>query len=257
MSRQLSHLVDNRWWPLASSARLFSVILVFLIWFKLCFNFFLGALSFGGVRLILILWLRDIIRERTFQGAHTLLVQGGLKWGLTWFLFREAWFFFSVFWGFFHFRLVPLTRNSSNWPNSGLRTIPPFQIPLLNTAVLLIRGVTVTLSHNEFLAGMKSGWLIVSVMLGGYFLALQGFEYYTALYSLASGTYGRVFFFGTGFHGRHVLLGVLMLRVRAKRFMSDQVRPQHHFGAEFGIWYWHFVDVVWLFLFFWVYAWGR
>jgi len=203
------------------------------------------------------IWFRDITRERAYQGHHTWLVQGGLKWGLVWFLFREVWFFFSIFWTFFHFSLAPISGGWINWPNVGLDVIPPFQVPLLNTVILLIRGLTATLAHQELLRGLNTPWVFIRVLLGSYFLILQGIEYSAASYSISTGAYGRVFFFGTGFHGLHVCLGGIILIVRALRLNEILIRSNHHFGVEFRLWYWHFVDVVWLFLFFWVYAWGR
>lgn len=201
-------------------------------------------------------WFRDITREGRFQGQHTSLVVSGLKWGLVWFLFREVWFFFRVFWRFFHIRAAPLTSGVIAWPYDGLDTIPPFQVPLLNTLILLIRGVTATLAHQTLLWGNASKWLFYSVALGGYFLVLQGVEYSAATYSISSGAYGRIFFFGTGFHGFHVCLGAFMLIISFFRQTKKVLSAFHHFGVEFSLWYWHFVDVVWLFLFFWVYTWG-
>jgi len=125
-----------------------------------------------------------------------------------------------------------------------LAVIPPFQVPLLNTLVLLIRGVTATLAHQALLWGKASLWLFFSVLLGSYFLVLQGVEYSTAAYSISSGAYGRVFFFGTGFHGLHVCLGGLILIVSFFRETKIVLSSFHHFGVEFSLWYWHFVDVV-------------
>jgi len=165
-------------------------------------------------------------------------------------------FFFSIFWRFFHFRLAPMTGALFSWPNTGLSIIPPFHVPLLNTVILLIRGVTATLAHHELLGSKKTIWLGIRIVLGIYFLILQAIEYSVANYSISSGAYGRIFFFGTGFHGLHVCLGVIILLVRGVRLELRKITSQHHFGLEFSLWYWHFVDVVWLFLFFWVYAWG-
>jgi len=203
-----------------------------------------------------LLWFRDITRERAYQGQHTRLVQRGLKWGLIWFLFREVWFFFRIFWRFFHVSLSPLTRGFLVWPSCGLEPIPAFQVPLLNTIILLIRGVTATLAHQEILKGVQRWWILVSGILGFYFLRLQGIEYYYSSFSISSGVFGRVFFFGTGFHGLHVCLGIIILLTRFARVFVNTIRSQHHFRLEFSLWYWHFVDVVWLFLFFWVYTWG-
>jgi len=206
--------------------------------------------------LLFAIWFRDITRERAYQGQHRILVQRGLKWGLIWFLFREVWFFFRVFWRFFHIRVAPLTRGNWAWPYIGLEIIPPFQVPLLNTLILLIRGLTATLAHQELLRGVKTNWILLRIILGIYFLSLQGIEYYAAAFSISSGAFGRIFFFGTGFHGLHVCLGAIILIVRAIRIRRRLIRSQHHFGVEFSLWYWHFVDVVWLFLFFCVYTWG-
>lgn len=253
---QLSHLVNNRWWPISIGAGRFIIIRGVLFWFKFKFSFWVFFLTLIGALVLFTVWLRDISRERAFQGHHTLLVQAGLKWGLVWFLFREVWFFFRVFWTFFHLRLAPVSRGSENWPNFGIAVIPPFQVPLLNTVILLIRGLTATLGHQELLIGVKTNWILGRVILGVYFLILQGVEYSASSFCISRGAYGRVFFFGTGFHGIHVCLGTIMLFTSIIRIEFSLITSQHHFGLEFSLWYWHFVDVVWLFLFFWVYAWG-
>lgn len=206
---------------------------------------------------LIMLWFRDISREGLVLGRHTLLVQSGLKWGLVWFLFREVWFFFRIFWAFFHRRLVPTTRRRWEWPYEGILIIPPFQVPVLNTVILLIRGVTATLAHQRMLGRIKFIWLPATVLLGRYFLSLQAIEYLGAQFRIFRRVYGSVFFFGTGFHGLHVCLGTIILLVSLLRVSGNIVTAFHHFGVEFTLWYWHFVDVVWLFLFFWVYAWGR
>jgi len=231
-------------------------MLTVLIIFKFGFQQWMSLMGLFTILFFFILWFRDISRERRLQGYHSLLVQGSLKWGLIWFLFSEVWFFFRIFWRFFHISIAPISRAFWRWPNFGLEIIPPFQVPLLNTVILLIRGVTATLAHHDTLGGFVSWWLPFRVILGIYFLSLQGIEYYGSYYRIFTGSYGSLFFFGTGFHGLHVCLGAIMLSVRSIRLFSYTVRPQHHFGLEFSLWYWHFVDVVWLFLFFWVYTWG-
>lgn len=238
------------------SAGRFILIISVLSWFKFGPNSLLLVVALVSAIVLFGLWFRDIEREAGYQGHHTLVVQGALKWGLVWFLFREVWFFFRVFWTFFHVRISPLTSGISIWPGEGLTIIPPFQVPLLNTVILLVRGVTATLAHHQLLANKDSLWVEMRVVLGIYFLILQGLEYRTSYYSIARGAYGRIFFFGTGFHGMHVCLGAIILSVRALRLKRGLLTSQHHFGLEFSLWYWHFVDVVWLFLFFWVYTWG-
>lgn len=248
---QLSHILNNSWLPLGIRVRRFIAFSILLFWFKY------GLRGYAFIFLIVpfgfFLWFRDVSREGSYQGHHTSLVVSGLKWGLVWFLFSEVWFFFSIFWSFFHMRVSPLTRIIC-WPLLGVEAIPPFQVPLLNTLILLMRGITATLAHHEILKGTYRLWLIGRVFLGVYFLILQGWEYYYSMFSLASRVFGRVFFMGTGFHGLHVFLGVSILLV--SRFRLVSLSSDHHFGLEFSLWYWHFVDVVWLFLFFWVYLWG-
>jgi cytochrome c oxidase subunit 3 len=257
MAWQLSHVVDNSWLPLSIRIVAFLGIVNVLIWFKFRFRIKITRGFLLLVIFVFFLWIRDVGRERIYQGHHTFLVQRGLKWRLIWFLFREVWFFFSIFWTFFHVRVAPLRRGIWIWPNFGLISIPAFQVPLLNTVILLIRGVTATLAHQEILEGKKRAWVFIRRLLGLYFLRLQAIEYYYSFFSISSGIYGSVFFFGTGFHGLHVCLGIIMLLVRRRRVLLKSVSRFHHFGLEFSLWYWHFVDVVWLFLFFWVYAWGR
>jgi len=254
---QLSHLVDSRWLPLGLRVASFIRMLNVLFLFKFGASLGLSIVTIVVTITLFLIWFRDISRESSFQGQHTTLVQAALKWGLIWFLFREVWFFFSVFWRFFHVRVAPLSRGFWGWPAIGLRVIPPFQVPLLNTIILLMRGLTATLAHHEVLRGLVTNWILVRVLLGLYFLSLQGVEYSASSFSMASGTYGRVFFFGTGFHGIHVCLGAIILAVSHLRIKVLTITRQHHFGLEFRLWYWHFVDVVWLFLFFWIYTWGR
>jgi len=252
MAYQISHILDNSWLPLGMRVGRFLVFGALLLWFKFGFGRYMVIsllVPYG-----FFIWFRDVAREGGYQGQHTSLVVRGLKWGLVWFLFREVWFFFRIFWTFFHMRVSPLTRGRLGWPLLGIESIPPFQVPLLNTLILLISGVTATLAHHEILKRKKRFWLIGSALLGFYFLALQGWEYYFSMFTLSSRVFGSVFFMGTGFHGLHVCLGVTILLVRSLR--QENLSSEHHFGLEFSLWYWHFVDVVWLFLFFWVYLWG-
>lgn len=253
---QLSHVVDNRWLPIRIRIIRFLFIANTVLWFKYQFSIYFTLMCILFTSFIFFRWFRDINRERAFQGNHTSLVQRGLKWGLIWFLFREVWFFFRIFWTFFHSSLSPLSILITAWPSLGLEPISAFQVPLLNTIILLIRGVTATLAHQEILKREQTIWLFIRGFLGLYFLSLQGMEYYYSSFRISSRVFGRVFFFGTGFHGLHVCLGIIILFSRAVRIKKNRITRQHHFRLEFSLWYWHFVDVVWLFLFIWVYAWG-
>nr|YP_009346456.1 cytochrome c oxidase subunit III [Xiphinema pachtaicum]AOT84267.1 cytochrome c oxidase subunit III [Xiphinema pachtaicum] len=242
----LSHLLENSWWPLlisVSSGLMMISILEMFTWgisLNLFFFLFIWLCVFYT-------WLRDMNRESDLLGTHTRLVISGLKWGLVWFLFSEVWFFFGIFWSFFHSSFSPLSGGMWSWPYIGIDTIPPFQVPLLNTLILLFSGATATLSHQEILSSKPSVWLLISSFLGFYFLMLQVFEYSVASFSFSSGVYGSLFFMGTGFHGFHVCLGMLMLMISSLRMLQNKITANHHFGLEFSLWYWHFVDVVWLF----------
>lgn len=250
-------MCNNRWLPISIGAARFLLIANTVLAFKWGFNLLTLFRCLRIALIILRIWLRDLRRERVYQGNHSSVVQRGLKWGLLWFLFSEIWFFFRIFWRFFHLRISPLTRGVIMWPLVGLDPVPAFQVPLLNTVLLLMRGVTATLAHQEVLKGERSIWIFVRRGLGFYFLSLQGIEYYYSSFNIRSGRFGRIFFMGTGFHGLHVCLGMAILLITAIRSISRLITSQHHFRLEFTLWYWHFVDVVWLFLFFFVYAWGR
>lgn len=220
-------------------------------------NTIITVFSFSLLLFTVYLWMRDLVRERTYCGKHPAWEQGNIKWGIVWFIFREVWFFFRIFWTFFHYRLSVTEEKVYSFPFFNIETIAPFQVPLLNTIILLMRGITATVAHYDLLRNKQTIWIYVSALLGIYFLGLQGTEYSLATFRIRRGVYGRVFFFGTGFHGFHVCLGVLILIVRALRLSYLHYNRIHHVGLEFRLWYWHFVDVVWLFLYVWVYMWRR
>lgn len=175
------------------------------------------------------------------------------------FIVREVLFFFSFFWAFFHSSLSPTPELGLVWPPSGITTIDAFSVPLLNTAILLLRGVSVTWAHHRIEAAQKSASqlrLLLTCMLGAYFIFLQGLEYHEASFSFADSVYGSTFFIATGFHGVHVIVGTIFLTVILFRLVKYHLRPTHHVGFLAAAWYWHFVDVVWLFLFITIYWWG-
>lgn len=219
----------------------------------------LVRLSLVLIILVVVVWWRDVIRERTFQGFHLEVVIKGLVVGILLFIVSELFFFVSFFWTFFHSRLVPTIELGALWPPFGIETFNPFQVPLLNTVILLSSGVRVTWAHQSLLSGDKEGAfksLGVTWGLGLYFLLLQGFEYFTAGFGIRDSVFGSVFFVATGFHGLHVIIGSLFLFVIWMRVFIGHLSRKHHFGFEAAAWYWHFVDVVWLFLFSVVYWWG-
>lgn len=227
-------------------------IFTFLSYDLFLFSFFIVVLvSFG--------WWRDVIRERTYQGFHSREVLRGLILGMILFIVREVFFFLSFFWAFFHSRLNPTIELGVVWPPRGIYPLNPFQVPLLNTVILLASGVSVTWAHQCILGENWKGArysLILTWIFGVYFLSLQGFEYYMAEFRIRDSVFGSVFFIATGFHGFHVIVGSLFLFVIWIRLFKQHFRRSHHFGFECAAWYWHFVDVVWLFLFSVVYWWG-
>nr|AXI98538.1 cytochrome c oxidase subunit 3 [Metacrangonyx dhofarensis] len=252
------HLVEKSPWPIVSSFSIFFLLTGLVKWFHL-FSFNMVVLGLLMVGFCSYQWWRDICREGTFQGLHTKKVVTGLRYGMVLFIISEIFFFFSFFWAFFHSSLNTTMEIGLVWPPTGIEPFNPFKIPLLNTIILLVSGVSVTWAHNAVLEGYHTQAvqsMFVTVLLGLYFTVLQIFEYYEASFCISDSVYGTVFFVATGFHGLHVIVGSLFLGVNLVRLMSGQFSMGHHFGMEAAIWYWHFVDVVWLFLFVFIYWWG-
>lgn len=258
MIRQPFHLVEFSPWPFTAAFGALGITRGLAIWFN----------NHGPLVLILgltltvytsILWWRDIIREGTFQGHHTSVVSRGLRWGIILFILSEVLFFVSFFWAFFHRSLAPTPELGCRWPPTGISPINPFAIPLLNTAVLLASGVTVTWAHHGLIEGSRKNslqGLFLTVRLGAYFTYLQAFEYIETPFSIADSIYGTTFFVATGFHGLHVIIGTAFLLVCLIRTWLHHFSSGHHFGFEAAAWYWHFVDVVWIFLYLCIYWWG-
>lgn len=252
------HIVNISPWPLLvglGALRIVIGIIKIFMFFEKDLLFFRILLLF----FVAFFWWRDVIRERTFQGYHSRVVMDGLIIGMILFIVSEFFFFFSFFWAFFHSRLRPTVELGSIWPPCGIFPFNPFQVPLLNTVILLSSGITVTWVHQSILNGnLKEGInsLIMTWLLGVYFLFLQGFEYYNASFSINDSVYGSSFFMATGFHGFHVMVGTIFLFIVWIRLLKVHFSRNHHFGFEAAAWYWHFVDVVWLFLFSVVYWWG-
>jgi len=216
-----------------------------------------------GILLLIIVifqWWRDINREGAIQGLHTSIVELGLRWGIILFIVSEIFFFLRFFWAFFHRSLSPNIEVGSLWPPYGIKVFNPFQVPLLNTIILISSGIRVTWSHHALIIGnfrQTKIRLIITVILGIYFTILQGLEYFEARFTFADRIYGSTFFIATGFHGLHVIIGTLFLLVILIRHINYEFSQTHHFGFEAAAWYWHFVDVVWLFLYIIIYWWGR
>lgn len=253
------HLVDVSPWPILGALRAILTIIGIIKWFHL-FNSNLLFLRFIVILLVIFQWWRDITRERTFQGLHTSTVVNGLRWGIILFITSEVLFFVSFFWGFFHNSLVPNIDIGINWPPKIIFPFNPIQIPLLNTLILLTSGLTVTWAHHSLIENnYKQTYqgLFLTIILGIYFSILQGYEYYEAPFTIRDRIYGSSFFIATGFHGIHVIIGTTFLTICLIRHLNRHYSIIHHFGFEAAAWYWHFVDVVWLFLYISIYWWGR
>lgn len=252
------HIVYLRPWPLLIGAGTLNLFRRVIFWIS---NKNISPLLFNLVLTILIRyqWWRDISRERRLQGFHRNYVILILRWGIILFITSEVLFFLSFFWSFFHGSLAPNFEMGNTWPPLGIIAINPFQVPLLNTAILLRRGIAVTWRHHAliFIKNNQTKFrLIITVLLGFYFSALQAWEYWDSSFSLTDSSYGTVFFVATGFHGLHVLIGSLFLLFSYFRIKINILSKIHHVGFERAIWYWHFVDVVWLFLYCFVYWWA-
>lgn len=253
------HLVDYRPWPILGSINAIIIFTGLIKWFH--FNNSLLLLTRIIIIFIIIFqWWRDIVRERTFQGNHTIKVTLGIRWGIILFIISEVFFFISFFWGFFHRSLSPRIELGLNWPPQGIILFNPLEIPLLNTLILLTSGLTITWAHHRLIENNFNKTiqrLILTVILGIYFSILQGYEYYEAPFTISDSVYGSSFFIATGFHGLHVIIGTTFLAVCLFRLSNIHYSKIHHFGFEAAAWYWHFVDVVWLFLYISIYWWGR
>lgn len=253
------HLVDQRPWPLLGALRAILTITGIIKWFHY-YNNNLFLLRTIIIFIIIFQWWRDITRESTYQGLHTFKVTIGIRWGIILFITSEVFFFISFFWGFFHRRLSPTIELGIIWPPKGIIPFNPIQIPLLNTLILLSSGLTVTWAHHALIENNYNQafqGLILTIILGIYFTLLQAFEYIEAPFNISDTVYGSTFFIATGFHGLHVIIGTSFLTVCLTRHWFNHFSCIHHFGFEAAAWYWHFVDVVWLFLYISIYWWGR
>nr|WNK74774.1 cytochrome c oxidase subunit III [Thaia sp. 1 NZ-2023b] len=259
MNNHPFHLVDKSPWPITGSIGLMTTMLGMIMWFHMIS---MQLFSFGILIIILtmIQWWRDVTRESTFQGLHTFKVTLGMKLGMILFIVSEILFFSSFFWAYFHSSLSPTMEVGLSWPPQGIIPFNPINIPMLNTMILLSSGITITWAHNSLINMNYTQMLqsmILTVILGLYFSALQLYEYIESPFCISDSIYGAVFFMATGFHGLHVIIGTIFIFVSTMRMMKLHFSATHHVGFEASAWYWHFVDVVWLFLYISIYWWGN
>jgi cytochrome c oxidase subunit 3 len=275
------HLVNPSPWPIFLSLYLLNSIF-YLIGFlheslihPCPFIYFLHKFSFILFILTVIVWFNDIVLEATFEGHHTLRVQSGLRYGMGLFIVSEILFFFAFFWAFFHSSISPSVFIGNVWPPNGILVLSPWSLPLLNTVILLSSGISITWAHRAIITLSEKDnddninnndtfnirlhsltALFITIIYGLMFLYIQRFEYINTFFTIEDGIYATVFYSTTGLHGLHVLVGTIFLIVCFLRHIYYHFTVEHHVGLEAAIWYWHFVDVVWLFLFISIYWWG-
>jgi cytochrome c oxidase subunit 3 len=254
------HLVTTSPWPILISFSLLSLTIGAVMYMH---GFYKGEtiLSIGFVLTLagMMFWFRDVITEGTKLGDHTKEVVTGLFYGIILFIISEIFAFLSVFWAYGHASLSPAIEIGGIWPPMGITPLNPFAIPLLNTFLLLSSGATVTYGHHALIGGNRSAAIegtLITIILAIIFTSLQGFEYIQAPFSIADGAFGSAFFVSTGLHGLHVIVGTIFIVFGFSRIIIYHLTTGHHQGFEAAILYWHFVDVVWLFLFAAVYCWG-
>ena len=266
------HILEPSPWPLIGAVSAFLMASGFVTWWKdiAIAGMHLGPFIFGagiiGVLYTMISWWTDVVHEAN-TGSHTRVVQLHHRYGMMMFIASEVMFFAAWFWAYFDAALYAndpqlysrIENLGGVWPPKGIETLDPWHLPLLNTLILLTSGTTVTWAHHALLEndrqGLKMGlWL--TVILGLIFTGVQAYEYAHASFGFKGNIYGATFFMATGFHGAHVIIGTIFLAVCLLRAYQGDFSPRQHLGFEFAAWYWHFVDVVWLFLFICIYVWG-
>jgi cytochrome c oxidase subunit 3 len=260
------HLVDPSPWPVigAIAAGLLTVGTVVYMHGGGAWLMLIGFLS---ILFTMFGWWRQVVKEATFEGHHTGPVQISMRYGMALFIASEVMFFAAWFWAYFNASLFPTSAIEGKWPPPGIVTFDPWDLPFLNTLILLTSGVTVTWAHHALLEGNRKHLLqglLLTILLGLTFTGVQAYEYSHAAFSFAfeagaagkGGIYPTTFYMATGFHGAHVIIGTTFLIVCYIRGAKGHFKQDHHFGFEAAAWYWHFVDVVWLFLFVAIYWWG-
>ncbi|MFC3690774.1 cytochrome c oxidase subunit 3 [Chenggangzhangella methanolivorans] len=259
------HLVDPSPWPFVGSIAAFVLAVGAVQWMKGGMPY-IALVGFAGVLYTMIAWWRDVINE-AHRGDHTRVVAIHLRYGMILFIASEVMFFVAWFWAYFDVALFPSDVHQFQrtevtggvWPPKGIQTFDPWHLPLLNTLILLTSGTTITWAHHALIHGDRKGlkmglWL--TIILGVLFSICQAYEYSHAAFGFAGHVYGAAFYMATGFHGFHVIVGTIFLIVCLARVYKGHFTPKQHFGFEAAAWYWHFVDVVWLFLFAAIYVWG-
>jgi len=255
------HLVTQSPWPFFVSINLTVFILGGVAYLHQIEGYRTFLIS-GVLTVIftLILWWRDVIREALYEKSHTLLVQMIHRFGFALFILSEVMFFFTFFWSYFHYALAPSIQLGCTWPPIGIEPFDPLGIPALNTIILLLSAIAATWTHSEIITDSyldaNTAFECVSIF-GISFLFLQFYEYSISPFDISDTVYGSIFFLTTGFHGLHVFGGFLFIVVCLIRQIAFHFTKDKHVAVEAAFWYWHFVDVVWLFLYVFVYLWSN
>ncbi|MBT3238493.1 MAG: cytochrome c oxidase subunit 3 [Rhodospirillaceae bacterium] len=253
------HMVEPSGWPIVGTIGAF-VMAVGGIWYMQegpLYGFLAGL---AIVLYCMFGWWRDVVKEAQNGEDHTPVVQHGLRVGMILFIASEVMFFVAFFWAYFHSSVPALSSLAhETWPPEGIVPLHTWSLPFYNTIILLSSGVTLTWAHHALQKGdyskLRLG-LLMTVALGFLFIGLQAYEYSEAMFGITDGIYPSTFYLATGFHGFHVFVGACFLTVNYLRASSGHFTPKQHVGFEAAAWYWHFVDVVWVFLFIWIYWWG-
>jgi len=257
--KHLFHLVDLSPWPLfVSLGAFFFTMFIVLTTERLELSNIFVYINFLVLLYCAYWWWMDIIKESSYQGKHTLVVKKGLWLGFLLFMASEVMVFFLFFWSYFHYSLTNIYEIGYYWPGIGISAVKTYRLPLLNTLLLLLSGITLTISHQALIIGDLLNAkirLLLTIILGVTFEVLQIIEYKLTPYFLNDFVFGTMFYFLTGLHGIHVLIGIIFLSICFIRLCRGQLIKESHLGYEFAHWYWHFVDVIWIILFFIVYWW--
>ena len=257
------HLVNPSPWPFVGSMSAFVLAIGAVVYFK-SHSPWVMLIGFAGVLYTMYAWWADVVKEAQ-HGDHTPVVRMHHRYGMLLFIASEVMFFVAWFWAYFdqffrHGDTEQYARAEfmgTQWPPHGVELFDPFHLPLFNTLLLLTSGTTVTWAHHALIHGDKKGlrWgLALTIALGALFTCVQALEYSRAGFGFSGNVYGAAFFMATGFHGFHVIIGTIFLIVCLVRALKGHFTAERHLGFEFAAWYWHFVDVVWLFLFAFIYV---
>lgn len=245
VKRHLYHLVDESPWPLiVSLGALFFTM--FIVFYTLRLEYSLSMVCLNLIMIILIMykWWKDVVVEATYQGKHTTVVKRSIWIGFILFMVSEIMIFFVFFWGYFHYSLSISYEIGYYWPGIEIESVKSYRLPLFNTFILILSGITLTIAHKALLIGDILNTkirLILTILLGLLFEMLQVIEYSLTSFNINDAVFGNIFYFLTGLHGFHVLVGIIFLIICLFRLQRGQLLRESHTGFEFAIWYWHFV----------------